>query len=109
MTRPAEILKSGKPHALRVVVALGRANSSPDRHLVAIPLIRLVRSLGEVGMRWVILFLIATVGSGLLGFGATSPTASSIGQLLFGICLIMFLVALLVRAMQKGGPARIID
>ena len=45
-------------------------------------------------MRWVILFLIATVGSGLLGFGATSPTAGSIGQLLFGICLIMFLVAL---------------
>lgn len=59
-------------------------------------------------MRWVILFLIATIGSGVLGFGAASPIASSIGQLLFGICLIMFLVALMVRAMQKGGPARII-
>jgi uncharacterized membrane protein YtjA (UPF0391 family) len=59
-------------------------------------------------MRWVILFLIATVGSGLLGFGATSPTAGSIGQLLFGICLIMFLVALMVCALQKGGPARTI-
>jgi uncharacterized membrane protein YtjA (UPF0391 family) len=60
-------------------------------------------------MRWVILFLIATVGSGALGFGATSPIAGSIGQLLFGISLIMLLVALMVRALQKGGPARIID
>jgi uncharacterized membrane protein YtjA (UPF0391 family) len=60
-------------------------------------------------MRWVILFLIATVGSGALGFGTASPIAGSIGQFLFGICLIMFLVALMVCAMQKGGPARIID
>jgi uncharacterized membrane protein YtjA (UPF0391 family) len=59
-------------------------------------------------MRWVILFLIATIASGVLGFGATSPIAGSIGQLLFGICLIMFLVALMVCAMQKGGPARTI-
>ena len=59
-------------------------------------------------MRWVILFLIATIGAGVLGFGTTSPIAGSIGQLLFGICLIMFLVALMVCAMQKGGPARTI-
>jgi uncharacterized membrane protein YtjA (UPF0391 family) len=59
-------------------------------------------------MRWVVLSLIATICSGVLGFGATSPIAGSIGQLLFGICLIMFLVALMVRAMQKGGPARTI-
>lgn len=58
-------------------------------------------------MRWVILFFIATVCSGALGFGAASPIAGSIGQLLFGICLIMFLVSLMVRALQKGGPARI--
>ena len=58
-------------------------------------------------MRWVVLFLIATVCSGALGFGAASPIAASIGQLLFGICLIMFLVSLMVRALQKGGPARI--
>lgn len=57
-------------------------------------------------MRWVILFLIITIGSGALGFGATSPVLGSIGQLLFGISLIMFLVALLVCALQKGGPAR---
>ena len=59
-------------------------------------------------MRWFILFLLATIGTGLLGFGTTSPIAGSIGQLLFGICLIMFLVALMVRALQKGGPARTI-
>ena len=59
-------------------------------------------------MRWVILFLLATIGTGLLGFGTTSPIAGSIGQLLFGICLIMFLVALMVCALQKGGPARTI-
>ncbi len=59
-------------------------------------------------MRWVVLFLIATVCSGALGFGAASPIAGSIGQLLFGICLIMFLVSLMVRALQKGGPARIV-
>ena len=59
-------------------------------------------------MRWVILLLIATIGSGALGFGAASPIAGSIGQLLFGICLIMFLVSLMVRALQKGGPARTI-
>lgn len=60
-------------------------------------------------MRWVILFLIATIGSGVLGFGAASPIAGSIGQLLFGLSLIMLLVALMVCALQKGGPARIID
>ncbi|WP_162917501.1 DUF1328 domain-containing protein [Dongia deserti] len=59
-------------------------------------------------MRWVVLFLITTVSSGALGFGASSPIASSIGQLLFGISLIMLLVALIVCAMQKGGPARTI-
>jgi uncharacterized membrane protein YtjA (UPF0391 family) len=59
-------------------------------------------------MRWVILFLLATIGTGVLGFGTTSPIAGSIGQLLFGICLIMFLVALMVCALQKGGPARTI-
>lgn len=58
-------------------------------------------------MRWVVVFLIATICSGALGFGADSPIAGSIGQLLFGICLIMFLVSLMVRALQKGGPARI--
>ncbi|HET6161221.1 MAG TPA: hypothetical protein VFE34_22965 [Dongiaceae bacterium] len=58
-------------------------------------------------MRWVILFLVATIGSGLLGFGTSSPTVGSVGQLLFGISLIMLLVALIVRALQKGGPARI--
>jgi uncharacterized membrane protein YtjA (UPF0391 family) len=60
-------------------------------------------------MRWVIVCLVATIGSGILGFGASSPIAGSIGQLLFGISLIMLLVALIVCAMQKGGPARIID
>ena len=59
-------------------------------------------------MRWVVVFLLATVGSGILGFGATSPVAGSIGQLLFGLCLIMLLAALLICAMQKGGPARTI-
>jgi uncharacterized membrane protein YtjA (UPF0391 family) len=59
-------------------------------------------------MRWVILSLVAMIGSGLLGFGATSPIAGSIGQALFGISLIMLLVALMVCAMQKGGPARTI-
>jgi uncharacterized membrane protein YtjA (UPF0391 family) len=60
-------------------------------------------------MRWVIVSLVTTIGSGILGFGASSPAAGSIGQLLFGISLIMLLVALIVCAMQKGGPARIID
>ena len=59
-------------------------------------------------MRWVILFLITTIGTGALGFGASSPIAGSIGQLLFGVSLIMLLVALLVCALQKGGPARTI-
>jgi uncharacterized membrane protein YtjA (UPF0391 family) len=57
-------------------------------------------------MRWVILFLITTISTGALGFGASSPTAGSIGQLLFGISLIMLLVALVVCALQRGGPAR---
>ena len=57
-------------------------------------------------MRWVTLFLIATVGFGILGFGAPSPIAGSVGQLMFGISLIMLLVALMVCALQKGGPAR---
>lgn len=57
-------------------------------------------------MRWVVLFLVTTVASGALGFGASSPITGSIGQVLFGISLIMLLVALLVCALQKGGPAR---
>lgn len=59
-------------------------------------------------MRWIVLLLVATVGFGFIGFGASSPIAGSIGQLLFGIFLIMLLVALMVRALQKGGPARTI-
>ncbi|MGH6893177.1 MAG: hypothetical protein ACREEP_13040 [Dongiaceae bacterium] len=57
-------------------------------------------------MRWVILFLIATTGFGILGFGAASPIAGNVGQLMFGISLVALLVALMVRALQKGGPAR---
>jgi uncharacterized membrane protein YtjA (UPF0391 family) len=57
-------------------------------------------------MRWVVLLFITTISAGALGFGASSPIAASIGQLLFGIFLIMLLVALLVCALQKGGPAR---
>lgn len=57
-------------------------------------------------MRWVILFLIATIGSGVLGFGASTPIAGSVGQLMFGMSLIALLVALIVCALQKGGPAR---
>jgi len=59
-------------------------------------------------MRWVILFLVATIGFGILGFGAPTPIAGSLGQLLFGVSLIAFLVALMVCALQKGGPARIL-
>jgi uncharacterized membrane protein YtjA (UPF0391 family) len=59
-------------------------------------------------MRWVVLSLIATVGSSALGFGAPWPMAASLGQLLFGLSLIMLLVALLVCALQRGGPARYI-
>ena len=57
-------------------------------------------------MRWIALFLGMTIGSGLLGFGAASPVAGSVGQLLFGVSLIMLLVALIVCALQRGGPAR---
>lgn len=57
-------------------------------------------------MRWVLAFLVATVTSGILGFGASSPVAESLGQLMFGISLISLLVALMVCAIQKGGPAR---
>ena len=59
-------------------------------------------------MRWVFLFLITTIGFGILGFGAPTPIAGSLGQLLFGVSLIAFLVALMVCALQKGGPARIL-
>jgi uncharacterized membrane protein YtjA (UPF0391 family) len=59
-------------------------------------------------MRWIVLFLVSTVGFGVMGFGASSPIAGSIGQLLFGVSLVMLLVALMVCALQKGGPARIL-
>jgi uncharacterized membrane protein YtjA (UPF0391 family) len=59
-------------------------------------------------MRWVILFLVATIGFGFLGFGAPTPVAGSLGQLLFGVSLIALLVALMVCALHKGGPARIL-
>jgi len=59
-------------------------------------------------MRWVILFLVVTVVCGVLGFGGASPVAVAVGQLLFALSLIAFLVALMVCALQKGGPARTI-
>lgn len=58
-------------------------------------------------MRWVILFLVTTIGCGALGFGAASPIAASVGQFLFGLSLILLLVALMVCAIKRGGPARI--
>ncbi|HEX6118174.1 MAG TPA: hypothetical protein VFZ03_01910 [Dongiaceae bacterium] len=57
-------------------------------------------------MFWVIVFLGATAGFGFLGFGVPSPVAHIFGQLLFGLSLIALLVALMVWALQKGGPAR---
>ena len=57
-------------------------------------------------MRWVVLFLVTTIGCGALGFGVASPIAASIGQFLFGLSLILLLVALLVCAIKRGGPAR---
>ena len=59
-------------------------------------------------MRWVILFLVVMIVCGVLGFGGVSPVAGAIGQLLFALSLIAFLVALMVCALQKGGPARTI-
>lgn len=59
-------------------------------------------------MRWVTLFLVVTIACGVFGFGAFSPVAGAIGQLLFGLFLIITLVALMVCALQKGGPARTI-
>lgn len=58
-------------------------------------------------MRWVILFLVTTIACGSIGFGAASPIVASIGQSLFGLSLILLLVALIVCAIKRGGPARI--
>lgn len=58
-------------------------------------------------MRWIVLFLVSTVGCGTLGFGAASPIVASIGQMLFALSLILLLVALMVCAIKRGGPARI--
>jgi uncharacterized membrane protein YtjA (UPF0391 family) len=87
-------------------LAAGCADSSPDHHLVPVQLIGFGSLREEVAMRWVLAFLIATVTSGILGFGASSPVAGSLGQLMFGLSLIGLLVALMVRAIQRGGPAR---
>ncbi|MEZ5832854.1 MAG: DUF1328 domain-containing protein [Dongiaceae bacterium] len=57
-------------------------------------------------MRWVLLFLVAAFGFGIMGFSASTPMIVSIGQLLLGISLVLLLVALIVCALQKGGPAR---
>jgi uncharacterized membrane protein YtjA (UPF0391 family) len=53
---------------------------------------------------WALIFLIVALVAAALGFGGIAVTAASIGQTLFYIFLLLFLVSLIIGLVRRGGP-----
>lgn len=47
-------------------------------------------------LRWALAFFIIAIVAGIFGFGGIAGAATSIAQILFGIFLFMFAIALIV-------------
>ena len=53
---------------------------------------------------WAVVFLILALVSALLGFGGVAAVATDIAQILFFLFLILFVLSLVVRALQGRPP-----
>lgn len=53
---------------------------------------------------WAVTFLIIAIIAGVLDFGGIAGASVGIAQILFVIFLILFVVAMVVRAMRGGPP-----
>lgn len=47
-------------------------------------------------LRWAILFFIVAIIAGVFGFGGIAAAATDIARVLFGVFLVLFLIALVV-------------
>jgi uncharacterized membrane protein YtjA (UPF0391 family) len=53
---------------------------------------------------WALMFLIVALVAAAFGFGGIAATAASIGQLLFYIFLVLFLISLVFGLIRRGRP-----
>ena len=50
---------------------------------------------------WALIFLLAALVAGLLGFGGVASTSLGIAQILFFVFLVMFVVSLIVNVLRR--------
>ncbi len=53
---------------------------------------------------WAITFLIVALIAALFGFGGIASASAGVAQILFGIFLVLFIVAMIARALQGRTP-----
>ena len=57
-------------------------------------------------LRWALIFLVIALIAGVLGFGGVAEASATIAQVLFGIFLLLFLVALVLDIVAARKIAR---
>ena len=57
-------------------------------------------------LRWALIFLVIALIAGVLGFGGVAEASATIAQVLFGIFLLLFLVALVLGIVAARKIAR---
>ena len=55
----------------------------------------------RVMLYWALIFLLAALVAGLLGFGGVASTSLGIAQILFFVFLVMFVVSLIVNVLRR--------
>ena len=53
---------------------------------------------------WAVTFLVIALIAAALGFGGITGTSAGIGQILFFVCIVLLVVALIARALRGGPP-----
>lgn len=53
---------------------------------------------------WVITFLFVAIIAGILGFGGIASTSAGIAQTIFFVFLVLFLIAMVFRAVRGRPP-----
>ena len=53
-------------------------------------------------LRWALIFLIVALVAAVFGFGGISAGAAGIARILFGLCLAVFVVSLVLGLMRRA-------
>jgi len=55
-------------------------------------------------LAWILLFLVATIETGVFAFGGIAPTVTGVAKILFSIFLILLLGTFLFAVFSRRGP-----